>query len=60
MNKARPIKEAIREAAIKAAGNPLPIRPATLGSVNEAQQEARRRAGMFWFMHKRDQQEDWT
>lgn len=40
--------------------NPLPVRPAGLGSVSEAQQEARRRAGMFWFMHKRDQQEDWS
>jgi hypothetical protein len=39
---------------------PLPIRPEVLGAVSEAQQEARRQAGMFWFMHKRDQQKDWS
>jgi len=39
---------------------PLPIRPEVLGAVSEAQQEARRQAGMYWFMHKRDQQKDWS
>jgi hypothetical protein len=38
---------------------PLPIRPERLGAVSEAQQEARRQAKMFWFMHKRDQQQKW-
>ena len=28
--------------------------------VSEAKLEARRRAGMLWFMHKRDQQKDWS
>jgi hypothetical protein len=60
MNEARPMKKATQDAALKVAGNPLPVRPAGLGSVSEAQQEARRRAGMFWFIHKRDQQGDWS
>ena len=38
---------------------PLPIRPSGDWSVSEAQLEARRRAKMFWFMHKRDQQGKW-
>jgi len=36
----------------------IPIRPAPNG-LSEAQQEARRKLGMFWFMYKRDQQQDW-
>ena len=38
---------------------PLPIRPAYMGAVSEAQLEVRRQAGMLSFMRKRDQQEDW-
>ncbi len=38
---------------------PLLVRPAGPHGVSEAQLEARRRAGMLWFMHKRDQQKDW-
>tara|TARA_Y100000593_G_scaffold23834_2_gene47278 strand:- start:2351 stop:2506 length:156 start_codon:yes stop_codon:yes gene_type:complete len=45
--------------ATKRAIKPIPIRPAYMGSVSEAQLEARRKAGMFWFMQKRDQQQDW-
>jgi hypothetical protein len=59
MNKARPMKKAIQDAATKAAGNSTPIRPVGRGPVSEAQQKARCRTGLFWFMHKRDQQEDW-
>jgi len=39
---------------------PLLVRPASSRVVSEAQLEARRRAGMLWFMHKRDQQKDWS
>jgi hypothetical protein len=43
----------------KADPKPLPIRPSKMGGASEAQLEARRRAKMFWFMHKRDQQKKW-
>jgi len=39
---------------------PLPVRPAYMGAVSEAQLETRRKAGMLSFMRKRDQQEDWS
>ena len=39
---------------------PILVRPAGSHGVSEAQLEARRRTGMLWFMHKRDQQKDWS
>jgi hypothetical protein len=52
--------ESAREIAESIKPKPLPIRPAYMGAVSEAQLETRRKAGMLSFMRKRDQQEDWS
>lgn len=58
-NKTRQSEKSGVNCVSPSAATVVPIRPARLGVVSDLQLEARRKLGMVWFMHKRDQQEDW-